>query len=850
MSDSIRFGLDCSPIYTDTDYANDWPTCYGSGPVPADVMLVGEAPAWTEIREKIPFAGPSGDVLWPLLRRGAGLSRSDVYVTNVLKHCVEGTARKKGKDKISDDEIDYWRPLLEKEFRLVQPKWVITLGAWAARTVLGLDVTMDECWGLPYAASHHYTVIPVHHPANGLHRPDELRWTLWGLEAAGQIMRGQGPRMPQDAHPRPLYRERAVGMYDPKAIAIDTEGYADDPWSLQWSIEPGTGSIIWARDKMGLQQFQAWLLRARPLVVFHNATHDLKVLRAMGIDIIGMGLRIADTMTMAANRCDLPLGLKPLAWRLAGMRMASFAQTTGKFDQAVVDRYLQRVVDTPELQVRPAPRKHSIAQLAKARLGKEDARESWGELEPERRQPAEALYGPMPRMTLADVDEAELLRYACADPDATLRCYRALVPSLVERELIQVATMDLRTLPYVDAMEANGLPCDVAKLEALRAEMHQKEADLRQLCKTLAEDDDFNPGSGAQISEWCRQQWIKHKRCGLDRMTRSKTHEATDEESLQTIAGDHPLIPVILEWKQVNKLNTAYLDKLPGLLRNGIYYPDFNTTTVVSGRSAEWILTFPAQTEQGRRIRDCFVAPKGWKFGGADLSQIELRLAAELSQDPVMLEAFKSGADLHTRTAARYFNKPDHLVDKMRERHPCKTLNFRVLYMGGAFGLSRQLTAMGLAEWTPEKCEQLIDGWFKVYAAIRPAMRAAGDEGRMHGFVRDRYGRRRYLPALYLDDDKLRTEAERQAFNFKIQTWARGLLKRAQIRLWESGMAQNSAVRPVLEYHDELVFLVRPDHEEVMRSVTLNAMTADQPSLDVPIAAEWASGPTWGSLKE
>ena len=122
----------------------------------------------------------------------------------------------------------------------------------------------------------------------------------------------------------------------------------------------------------------------------------------------------------------------------------------------------------------------------------------------------------------------------------------------------------------------------------------------------------------------------------------------------------------------------------------------------------------------------------------------------------------------------------------------------------------------------------------------------------MFGFVRDHYGRRRYLPALYLDDDKLRSEAERQAFNFKIQTWARGLLKRAQIRLWEGGMLRTRPqdVRPVLEYHDELVFLLRPQHEAYVREVVLEAMLADQSDLDVPIAAEWTSGPTWGSLKE
>lgn len=853
--------MTATPTTPAHNYRQDWPTCYGSGPKPCDVAIFGEAPAWHEVREKQPFVGPSGEVLWTFARRFAGLSRSDVYVSNVVKHCVEGSRTRPSGEKISQEELDYWRADLKAEMQAVQPRFVVALGRYAARAFIG-DVTMEECWGLPWLIPHPVfhaewlTVIPVHHPAHGLHRPSEFQWTAWGLDAAGQIIRGAGPRRPRDEYPKPHYRTSLQHGCGPR-VAIDTEGWKDDPWCLQWSDEPGTANLIWASNARSLDSFRKMLLHYRPLVIFHNAPHDLAVLRAMGIDIIGMGLRFADTMTMAANCCDLPLGLKPLAWRLAGMRMKSWRATVGEYDLAVVRRYLQLVVDKQAFWPKPAGREHGIARLAAARLKKEDsaeARDAWLDIDDARRRPVEDVLGPMPRLRRQDVPDAVLVPYACTDADATLRCFAKLSTRVVERDLLKVTQLDTLVLPMVDRMQTIGLPAHRPAVDQLRQELAEREADILDLICTLTGDPDFNPGSGDQVAEWCRQQWIKDHKCGLTRMTKGKMREATDEESLAAIAGDHPAIPLILDWRELNKLRTSYVEKLPRELdADGWYRSDFNTTGVVSGRMAEWILTFPAQTEIGRKCRDCFVAPEGWLFGSADLSQIELRMAAEESGDPVMMQAFADGADLHTRTASLIFHKPESAIDKLTERYPVKTLNFRVLYGGSAQGLSRQLIAMGLKDWLVDKCDRLILDWFEVYAGVERYMRAAGNEGRQHGFVRDRWGRRRYLPALLLDDPKLRNEAERQAGNFKIQSGAQGVIKRAQVRFWQALPALRESgvqVEPVLQYHDEIVVLFKREHEEPVKTALLAAMVADSSAFTVPILSDWTSGPTWGSLKE
>lgn len=849
---------------TEVDYSR-LPWVPGEGRAPCSVMFVGEAPARHEVRERRPFVGMSGEVLWQLALRYAGLTRQDVYVTNLVKHEVE--------EDPTPEEIAYWAPVLEKELRRVQPEYVVTLGRFSTRFFLGPEVTMDWAAGLahgpfsaggPWGRCRNMTVIPVHHPAAGLHQTSMLTLTRRDLEAVGEIVRGRGPRLPADEYPRPVYREglpTAMGA----VLAVDTEGSAEAPVCLQFTDEAGRANLIRAGDELLLGMFIQLLLTAKPLVVMHHSVHDLAVLRAMGIDLVAWSIPIADTMVMAYNAQDLPRGLKPLARRLCGMEMQDYQDVVIRpYLQALEQHALDELALTTGCRLLskhkvPKPLKHP--EFAYTEQGKLLKRALVLKEEDDRLERLCAAYEvPPPAL---DPDDPAHFRYACRDPDAALRVYPKLKAILRERELVTVTQLDHGVLPMIDRMQQVGMPIDQSRVEVLRADLLQEVSERQELIETLTGVPGFNPRSGDQVADWCNEQWRKHGICGLERQTRSKAREATDEAELKKIRDDHPAIPLILEWRGLEKLRTDYADKLA---RYGdLYHPDFRTASVFSGRAAEWVLTMPTRTEWGRRVRGCFVAPEGWLFGSADLNQIELRLLAHESGDVELCRVFWEGIDPHTSTASHIFGVPYDQVDKLTQRYPAKTTNYLMVYGGDEYTLHDDLISNGITTFDLLGCRALIANWFELYNGVRDFMRSKADEARRQGFVRDAGGRLRFLPAIHLEGapglghwenrqlEKLAKEAQRQAGNHPIQGGATRVLKRAQVRFWRVSMPrllkQDIEVRPLLPFHDELLVLFPEQHEESVKQELLWAMTADSDLYSVPILSEWTSGKDWGAVK-
>ena len=284
---------------------------------------------------------------------------------------------------------------------------------------------------------------------------------------------------------------------------------------------------------------------------------------------------------------------------------------------------------------------------------------------------------------------------------------------------------------------------------------------------------------------------------------------------------------------------------------------DLSHTRVVSGRLAGRVLTWPARTKDGLRLRDCFPAPPGWMYGSWDLSQIELRLAAGFSQDKLMLKAFWDGLDLHQQSASALFGVPYEQVDKLSQRTPTKTVSYLVLYGGGEDKLFTELKIMGVQGFDRPASGKIIRDWLELYEGLDRYITRQTEKSRARGYAETWTGRRRYLPGMNLIGrhwpcSKLREEAERQGFNMEIQGGAQDLLKECEVRVMEVKKDLNAmgvGFEPCLQLHDEVVALVKKEHWEVTNSFMRAAMQDGVVRWGVPLECEGKMADTWGGLK-
>jgi uracil-DNA glycosylase len=338
---------------------------YGDGPKPAEIMLIGERPGKEESQRGRPFTGKSGLELNRYLLEG-GIQRSDVYVTNLCKSYSPSNADPTPEEIAQDEHF------LFDELREVKPKYIGLVGRYAARYFLWNDLEMEWAHGLPFYGRAHglmlTSMMPLYHPAFGLHSPGMTPLVWSDFQAFSRMVKGERMSTSHliDACPDTHY-ERLSGdlLLEPfigsGPIYIDTEGTPDKPWGLSFTQKPGEGYVILASNKLSLHYFRVILQQWKLPVVLHNAFHDIAVLRAMGIDIEGMGLHFSDTMVKAYHLCLYPQGLKPLARRLCGMRMQSYEDVVGeagkeKAIEWLVEAHrwsLRRYPEPSHMQTRP-----------------------------------------------------------------------------------------------------------------------------------------------------------------------------------------------------------------------------------------------------------------------------------------------------------------------------------------------------------------------------------------------------------------------------------------------------------------------------------------------------------------
>jgi DNA polymerase-1 len=440
---------------------------------------------------------------------------------------------------------------------------------------------------------------------------------------------------------------------------------------------------------------------------------------------------------------------------------------------------------------------------------------------------------PQPQFDEIDVERAA--QFAAPLAEVPLRLRERFQASLSAEGLDRLMRdVEMPLVRVLAAMEMRGVLVDAAVLEKLGKDVEQQLASLDAECKKIA-GHDFLLRSRDQLEK------ILFDDLKLPVVKRTpKGGRSTDADVLEALADKHPLPKVILQYRELDKLKGTYIDALPRFVHpdTGRIHTRFDQTVAATGRLSSNdpnLQNIPVRTELGRAIRAAFIAPPGHVILSADYSQIELRVLAHLSADPELIDAFSTGADVHGRTAALVFDKPQAEVTA-DERRAAKTINFGVIYGMGDSALGKQL---GIPR---EQAAKFIAAYFARYAGVARFMEQTVEAARQGEAVRTLLGRRRFLPNLHSANRGLRFEAERVARNTPIQGTAADILKLAMVRLGDDDAVPGAKM--VLTVHDELVFEVpsaRAKHAgEAIRESMAGAM-----KLAVPLVVDVGTGRSW-----
>jgi DNA polymerase-1 len=428
--------------------------------------------------------------------------------------------------------------------------------------------------------------------------------------------------------------------------------------------------------------------------------------------------------------------------------------------------------------------------------------------------------------------------YAAEDAEVTLRLHQTLWPRLLEepeRERL-LREVEMPLLKVLGRMERNGVRVDVAMLQQHSGELALKIEALER--EAFAEaGDPFNLSSPKQIQE------ILYGKLELPVLKKTpKGQPSTAEPVLQELAQEYRLPQLILEHRSMSKLKSTYTDKLPREInpRSGRIHTSYHQAVAVTGRlssSDPNLQNIPIRSEEGRRIRQAFVAEPGKVLLAADYSQIELRIMAHLSADEGLLQAFRSGGDVHRATAAEVFALQPEAVTT-EQRRSAKAINFGLIYGMSAFGLARQLNT------TRHVAQRYVDLYFERYPGVRRYMEETQERARHQGYVETLFGRRLYLPEINSRNGQRRQYAERTAINAPMQGTAADIIKRAMIAVDRELGGSGLEAMMIMQVHDELVFEVAEGDLAALTTLVKGEMEAAA-TLDVPLIVDLGSGSNW-----
>ena len=599
--------------------------------------------------------------------------------------------------------------------------------------------------------------------------------------------------------------------------------------------EKGTYETVQTRE-----QLDAWMARLDSAGEFAFDT-ETDALDAMRANLVGLSfsaepgsgcyIPVGHTYPGAPAQLDLRETLDALRPLLESAQHRKLGQH-GKYDIHVLRRHgvaIDGYADDTMLESfiwNSSATRHDMDSLAKRYLGYDTIK-------------FEAVAGKgAKQIPFSEVAIDDATTYAAEDADITLRLHRVLSAKLAEIPSLQTVYRDIE-IPLVQVlarMEANGILIDADELRRQSVDLSRRMLAAQQKATELA-GRTFNLDSPKQL------QALLFDELKLPALVKTPTGQpSTNEEALEAIADQHELPRIILEYRGLAKLRSTYTDKLSDMVNpdTGRVHTSYHQAGAATGRLSSNdpnLQNIPIRTEDGRRIRKAFIAPPGRKLIACDYSQIELRIMAHLSEDPALVRAFASGADIHRATAAEVFGKPLEDVSG-NERRAAKAINFGLMYGMSAFGLAKQLD-IGRGE-----AQDYIALYFNRYPGVREFMERTRKEAHERGFVETVFGRRLYLDNINARNQGLRAGAERAAINAPMQGTAADIIKRAMIDIdhWLSGHADKAKM--LLQVHDELVFESDVDFVDTLVGEATARMAAAA-ELRVPLVIDTGVGDNW-----
>ena len=626
-----------------------------------------------------------------------------------------------------------------------------------------------------------------------------------------------------------------AGTDAPAAAPVATAAATVAPAALDASLAvEGDYELIFTEDR-----FAAWLekLETAPLIAFDTETTSIDSMMA---EIVGVSLSVEPgkaayiplTHDYPGAPAQLPrdhvLGaLKPI---LEDPDRPKVTQH-GKYDFNILSHYgitVRGLAHDTMLEsyiFNATATRHDMDSLAQRYLGYTTIK-------------YEQVAGKgAKQISFSQVDCDTACRYAAEDSDITLRLHHALWPKLEAEPSLRAVYTDIEMplVPVLAKMEQTGVLIDAHVLRLQSQQLGKRMVELQKLAYASA-GHEFNLDSPKQL------QAVLFDELGLAAKVKTPTGQpSTNEEALEAIADTHELPRLILEYRGLAKLRSTYTDKLAGIVnpRTGRVHTSYHQGAVATGRlssSDPNLQNIPVRTEEGRRIRQAFVAPEGWRILAADYSQIELRIMAHLSNDEGLVRAFQEGGDVHRATAAEVFGVTPAEVTT-DQRRAAKAINFGLMYGMSAFGLARQLGV------DRGEASDYMGRYFSRYPGVRAFMDATREQAHRDGYVQTLFGRRLYLENLNSRNQAFRAGAERAAINAPMQGTAADIIKRAMIAV-AAWVAPRDDVRLLMQVHDELVFEVRADAIDVVRAGVEEHMVGAA-SLSVPLQVDIGVGSNW-----
>ena len=445
-------------------------------------------------------------------------------------------------------------------------------------------------------------------------------------------------------------------------------------------------------------------------------------------------------------------------------------------------------------------------------------------------------------LDFASLDPEKLSLYSCEDADFTNRLVSILNKRLKSEGLDDLFNkLEMPLVSILGEIEDNGIKLDLKPINILDKEVSGKleklEKNIHKLAKTK-----FNINSTKQLKEIL----FEKLEIPTDNIKKTKTGFSTAEDELEKLNDLHPIIPLLRDYRELNKLQTTYLNALPTMVnsKTGRIHTSFNQTVTATGRlssSDPNLQNIPTRTEEGQKIREAFIAKSGYKLLGFDYSQIELRLGAHISGDKKMIAAFKNNEDIHTATAAEINGVKLSEVTKTMRRE-AKAIHFGLLYGQGPHGLSQ---SAGIPYY---QANDFIKKYFLAYPSIKKMITSSINEARKNTYAITLFGRKRPLPEINSSIGMIRKSAERMAINTPLQGTAADMIKMAMIKVEELIYGHEDEIRMILQVHDELIFEVKKDKLDFYAPKIKDIMQGVL-KLRVPIIVDQSVGNNWGELK-